>query len=750
MKIPPPTQQIDIQVVNGTAQWIIPQNVLARKISQQDFANLPSLKGLTIQQGVAAYVYIDGREASELHSGTYEFISQSEIEDFLNKKTSSGLLGKIDKAIKSLGTLITGKKVRDQIQQNNDINLKSVNTIDEVINRLRTESVIDIYLVSEAPFSVIFGSGKSADGNRHFSPFTIMCRHLNLDVMVTLQFRVSDPKSLIYHYLSRQNYFTTYNVEEEFKSRIQYILESELRNVDIDEYGIPAPVRNSIEAQIKTLSGFMPGIELIGVRDISTSNKDFERLRSISDELFVSDKELEAAIRTNEFRNRLATVENQRKIDEAKNGLALHTALSEIDKEKILHEDELDSFYIMISRQRQIRDAKNEEEIRKALQDIKMTRLISEDDLDALILQLSDKKLEREAISQIINMQHLNDVEMKRLELEEQLNERMYSREDRELDHQHNILRKSNRFNQNTEIEELEHDVRKTDIKLTGTRKVDAYQDERFEKERARNREENQWKLEMENRAEDERQRRRERRDRAFLENAAMISKLHAEEAQMKHEQEMEATRAAMEHERNMSSMAKAHEEKMRELETQMSYEQLLASRKDLDANAQTEMAKGVGSAKQLEQERKNFEEMKRMQEYYQSRERESQKETRDMFAGIIDKLIDNQQGFNSEKERLMEERLRQQENLTREYREEKYKAQERQDNYSQHVMNHEENVQKASVNAINAMAGSSRQPQQAIKPEPNETKCPECGNMVPLAKFCKRCGSELSISPNK
>lgn len=56
-----PTENNDIRVLNNTAQWIIPQNVIARRVSSQDLENLPSLKGLTIQQGVAAYIYIDGK-----------------------------------------------------------------------------------------------------------------------------------------------------------------------------------------------------------------------------------------------------------------------------------------------------------------------------------------------------------------------------------------------------------------------------------------------------------------------------------------------------------------------------------------------------------------------------------------------------------------------------------------------------------------------------------------------------------------
>ena len=459
-KITPPlgeSQQSDIQIIRYFAQWEVPQNVIGRRISPQDFENLANLKGLTIQKGVAAFIYIDGKEVSEIHGGSYEFISQTEIDKYLEQKTYPSLIGRINRGLKAVGTLITGKKLKTRIEERAAGDLSSIKNIDDVISRLRPDSSVEIYLLSEIPFSIVFNSLRREDGKREFRPFSIRCRNLSVNMELTLQFRINDPRSVITHLLSNRSYLSTYALEEQLSSKIRYILEDVLRDCDIDEYGIPPYKRHTIESRLKEISNCLPGIELAAVADISTSNSDFERLRQISDELFLSEKELEAAIRTNNFRNKLAAVENQAKIDELKNGLDLYKAIAEIDKEKTLHEEELDQFYLLVSRQRMIREAQNEEEIRKALQDLEMSKLLSKDDMDALLLQLTDKKMERETISEMVNMQHLANVEMKRIEIEDMLANRRFASEMDNLRKTIDIDKAKKTYLREDEIEEVKH-----------------------------------------------------------------------------------------------------------------------------------------------------------------------------------------------------------------------------------------------------------------------------------------------------
>ena len=59
--------------------------------------------------------------------------------------------------------------------------------------------------------------------------------------------------------------------------------------------------------------------------------------------------------RTNEYKNRLSSIRNSQKIEEAKSDLQLFRSLEEINKDKLLAQDELDKFYMLLSRERKIR-----------------------------------------------------------------------------------------------------------------------------------------------------------------------------------------------------------------------------------------------------------------------------------------------------------------------------------------------------------------------------------------------------------
>ena len=707
----PESEVSDIQVIKNSAHWTIMPNMIGRRISPQDFENLKNITGIVIQGGVAAFVYVDGKEERELHGGSYDFIPQEEIDRVLESKSSLGFFGETSRLLKALGKLLTGKKVKDQIDDNNQEGLSSIKTFDDIISRLQPSSSIAIYLLSENPFSVVFGSETGQDGKQKFKPLTIRCRHLEVEISLTLQFQITDPRLVITHFLSRLPYITTYTIENELQPKIRHILEQELQDTDINEYGIPNQKRLAIETRLQELSNVLPGFKLTGISDITSSNNDFERLRHIADELFLSEKELEAAIRSNDFRNRLSAAENQVKIDAARNDYELYKALTEIDKDKILHEDELDKFYMLVSRQRKIREATNEEEIRKALQELEKAKLLSQDDMDALALQLADKKFEREALSEVVNMQHLANVELRRMEIEDMLTSKQQARE----------------------INQLQHINKTIETKLQGQQMIDDYQDARYAKETARKRDEVEWEMEVNRRIEEEKEKKRERRNEEFKSMYVFMSEQHEREEDGKHRREIEKKESEQAHERTMAAIKNAHEETMRGYDTQMSYEQLLATRKDLDPLAQAALAETVGSKQLLEQERRNSD---RIQQILEANNR--------MMVGFAEKMIGAQDNLREEKERLYQERYNDQRNMAMEYREEKYRAQERQDNYSKHIMEHEDKLQNASVGAINAMSGK---PIPAAQPE--LIKCPNCSHNVPLAKFCAKCGSELIISKN-
>ena len=160
------------------------------------------------------------------------------------------------------------------------------------------------------------------------------------------------------------------------------------------------------------------GVSIERVVEIVSNQQDLERFRELSKELYLSEKELDYLIRTNDFRNRLSTQENLQTIHEAGSALDLHKKLKEINKDQLIFDDDLEKFYMLLSREKTIREAKNENEIAIALAEIEKTELLREEDLDMIRLGIKERKDQREFSISFENLG--NEIEYKRREWEKE------------------------------------------------------------------------------------------------------------------------------------------------------------------------------------------------------------------------------------------------------------------------------------------------------------------------------------------
>ena len=158
---------------------------------------------------------------------------------------------------------------------------------------------------------------------------------------------------------------------------------------------IAADVVELITAKIVAAGDQFYGLTLERVAEVAASNEDLERLRSLSRELYLSEQELDFLRRTNDFRNRLATETNGQAIADARSDLQLYQGLQEVNKDRLLADDELDKFYTVLSREKRIRDAQSEEEVEAALSDIEKTGLLREEDVENLRIDIAERRYQR-------------------------------------------------------------------------------------------------------------------------------------------------------------------------------------------------------------------------------------------------------------------------------------------------------------------------------------------------------------------
>ncbi len=716
--------------------------MIARCISAEDFENLDSVKGINIQRGVTAHIYIDGRQVAQLSGGTYDFINQHDIDDILAKQARPGLVGFVGKAFKSLLKAITGQKVSDVIG-GNTVDYSGLRSMDDVVRLLQPQSDIRVYLKSDYPFNLVFGAEEDFSGKISFAPMKIMCRHLTAEVGLSLQMKIVDFDAFIRAFLVDRKIVTCVDLERYMTPYVRAALVNTLRNVEMDEFGVPAAAVAEIENLIAH-NVSVPGVSLTQVREITVNNADFDRLRQVADELYVSEKELELAVRTGEFRNRLANVENSQKIAEARTDFDLYKALAEVNKDRALHDHELDGFYMLLASQKKIREAKNDYELKSALDDIAAMGLLKDDEMEALTTELMVKKTDRNSVAEIMTMQSLAKVEAERIRVETMLdNERyrasksaMSNAHDLQVDELNNTIDLDNIariHDRTTKIEDEKHETEVLGIQLGRQGMVDNYTDQRHYIEIEKKKADEEMRLRLEEMQSRQKASNLERLMRINMAQQDHWATLEEKKAQGDHQRKIDEKLVDNSHEQAMAASAIEN----RRVSATMTPEQLMAEQAAmLTGDAQKALAESGGNARALkvmtEMQAKALEDARfreqqakqdatrrendiwsRQREFFGqlSREHDSSLAAMRDMVGMVSGMKDRQAQTREDEINRLDERVRHE--------------QQRNDDTYRTVLSHEESLQRTSVDAIRAASG------QAFVPP----LCPNCGRPVASCK---------------
>lgn len=596
--------------------WSIAPGQIARNISAQEFIEMSDADGVYVQEGITAVLFIDGEQVAEMEGGVYTFATEKTHTDARKDKAEEdAALRAKEGLIQKLGRL--GRSVANFFYHSHDA-IKKERKIDkervkEHIRRITSSSVISVVLKRDGVVNFTMGIRPVAtdDGSNiiEFAPFKIRTQSLTIDVAVALEARIYDFHEFRTTYLMDRNSYTVNDLRVALNTFMRTTLQRAMQSYSADGDLLPQELIASISYDLMSQSQeLLHGIAISNVLDITTENEAFERFRAIEEKFFCTDKEIDYLTRTNEFKNRLQSVENQQKVTEAKTEYDLRKELDLINNDQLIHEDEMEAFVQLLQSQKRIREARTENEELAALLKLKGNRLISEDELETIESSIRNKKFDREQVSAEFQLTAANRTNMTRVQLDLQLHKSELIAEAELNDIRFEEFRKdqARRF----QIENLEQEH-----SLASAQRQDEYTDARREKDAdfSDARREKDFDFEQRQKEADYARDHREELDDLNLEkqrsqNEMDILRQKAEIAR----QNMQAIQL---HEQEMAE--KKHQEELARIAAQqnMSAEQLMASDvANMDAAAQKAFAESFAAGKGSEKEREMYERMLKMQ----------------------------------------------------------------------------------------------------------------------------------------
>ena len=749
-----------IDVVRGRAIWNIQPGQIARRVTESEFNEIEKMKGVIIQEGCTALVYVDGELVGSLSGGAYTFPVKTELEEkaereaverkiqeeeHKNKETfmDRGLVGTIGIGLNTVRRFFFGNKKGESDQKRQARKEK----VEKKLKEKNQPKLIRVYLVSDRVLTLTFGGQQNQEGGIDFVPFKVPTKIIDVEIGVSLQMQISNINDFLRNYLADRDSVTANQVQQLVTPAVQTTVSQMLRNLDYQQDGLPEPIVNNLKARIQqAINQQVFGIQCTQVLQVTDSSADFERFRQVERELFCSEKELEYLQRTGEFRNRLASETNKQVIDKVTSEEELRYALQQINRDKLLHDDEMEQFDLMLSAQKRLREAKSQEEEYEALIDIKKSRLVKDDEMAALEDALAQNKIQRDAVTEIMRIQHQQSVDDARLKaqwaLDDQKQDHDWERED---------LQRRRDWGIEDEQREREwmHEEQEYNRQFSRTQQEDEYEWQKRIRET-----DFEWQQQERQREADWQQRQREHEmsrqdkfdDMDILDRKASIA--------MRNMQAMKEAEMAELREKNRSAESlhsmDVNEKMNRDNNfANMSAEQIRAAQlSHLDKDAQVAMANAYSKDGENQVQKELYEKMIQMQQ-------QQGNQSQEMMMKMAQMMQQGMMGVGQQQQAFQQQRFEDQQQRANEYREDAMRQQDRMDHAMDQSLNYTTRAhQTDSQSFAQAMGGAPQgfqqiPPQQPVAPAeptaPQVRHCPACGAEVPEGEpFCGECGNKM------
>ena len=817
-----------VDVVRGRTIWNIQPGEIARRIKESELEEIEKLKGIIVQEGCTALIFANGELVSTLSSGAYLFYksveeeqaalkaavekAEKEMEEKERKAIQErrqaeptfrqlGVVGEIKRGFNWVGRLIFGEKKNENKEK---VQKRKIDYA-RILSRLTQAPVMSVYLVSDRYIPMTFGGQVGQDGGIQFAPFSIPTRVFDVQVGVSLQLKVSDIHGVATNYLADKQSLTTNMLYQMLVGSIDNVLRQALRNVDYQQTGLPMEVIATLKAQIQQIINMqLHGIECAQVLQITDSNAEFERFRSVERELYCTEKELDYLQRTGEFRNRLAIETNKQTIDKATTDEELRYALMQINKDGLIHDDEMEAFTLMLNAQKRLREAKSQEEEYEALMDLKKSRLVKDEDLAVLQDALLQNKIQRESVTEIMRIQHQQSVDAARLEAEWAIGDKKqdhdWEREDLQRRRNWGIedeqrerewMHEEQEYNRNWERDEQMYNrnfTRRQQLEEYDWQKKIREEDHDWQNEERRREADWQQRVrETQMRREDEqtafeRSRINKFDDQDILERKANIAMRNMQAMKEQELQQLREQNRSAESIHSMDVQAQMNRDNM---EAQMSAEAIAAKQiSQMDAAAQAEFAKAMGSGKENELLQKQqaeqaalYQQMLQMQQNQGAQNQQMMMQMAQMMQqgmmGAAGANMANQQAIFQQQQQFQQQRYDDQVQRANEYKQDAYRQQDRMDSQNQVAMGSMAQINTAAAGNLytnntninmQPQQGYQQMPQQGYQQMPQQgfqqqeypqqpmdqqqmggKQCPQCGQVLEAdAMFCDNCGFQF------
>lgn len=405
----------DIMTATQRIYWNILPGQVARVISENELENYGSVRGIIVPEGTTAFIRAGGATIATISGGTYDF---EERTGFGIAAAVQGVIGSLSRGWQTLISLFKSKRQEEEKDvAKTEAEARQAALAEQQRNifaQAKAGAAFSIIILLNRAFPLLIGAKRaSLDDYANFLPMTVRTKYVEAQVGLNAYFRISDFDAFIQHFLTGRKELNTASLVDEICESVHGVIQDVLIDYELTDNRVGQAQLDLIKFRLENL---FPGFTIVRIVEISASNEDIERFVALSRELYLSEKELDYLQRTNDFKNRLAAVQNAQTVQEARDEQQLREQLLAVNRDQLLTEDEMEKFVILLQKEKELRQARTEEERDAALAEIERTRLLRETDLTDLRAEAARHELQAGMSLRMMQLKDQIDFERVRMQ----------------------------------------------------------------------------------------------------------------------------------------------------------------------------------------------------------------------------------------------------------------------------------------------------------------------------------------------
>lgn len=357
-----PQSAKSLEMVKQKIVWNIMQGEVARSIKESEFIEYDNATGLIVDEGTTAYIRSGGKTLAQVSGGVYDFVAQEELDKAVAKR-SGGVITSVKRGFKSLMNIILRRSDNGAVESEPSQEA----SLDAVVEAMRGNQLMALNLKLDRNFALIFGAEQSnLDDYAEFQPMKIRSKVLDLNVGVHALFAITDFEEFIKHYMADRGSITTTFLVNEITPIIRGAVEQVLGGVEVGDSQLSEEMLYNVRENIKRATAHtLHGLQVVKVINISIDEENLSRFRDLSRELYLSERELDFLIRSNDLKNRLNAQVDEQTIFDARREAERDRQLMHVNRDNLLTDEELDKFKLQLQLERALREARSAEELNK-------------------------------------------------------------------------------------------------------------------------------------------------------------------------------------------------------------------------------------------------------------------------------------------------------------------------------------------------------------------------------------------------